>query len=702
MSSLLTHLTADDVREASKQLDSALDSHAKWLARLHDTIVCGREPHLEDIAEASHVCCDFGRWYHGQPHPVLSRAPDFIRIGAIHRKMHELAREILLNGDRQCRLADEAGGQYALLLDHAHQLHKRVFNLITELAEDLTLVSKVADRVFEHASEGVMVTDAQSRIINVNHAFTAVTGYPRHEVIGKTPSILNSRRQDAAFYRQLWQSLVDTGHWAGEIWNRRKNGEIYLEWLSISAIRNDEGNTSHYVSVFSDITKTKQDEERLYRLAHYDPLTSLPNRLLFQDRLQQAMAHATRNRRTVALMLLDLDRFKLINDTLGHDAGDKLLIDVSDRLTGCLRESDTVARLGGDEFTVVVPDLADAEGAAEVARKIIDALSVPFLIAGQEIFVTTSIGISLFPAHGDSVETLTKAADIAMYQAKEQGGNTFQFNRSKANAATAERFSLEHSLRRALDRHELEVFYQPQVDIESGRMTGMEALLRWRHPERGLVMPGEFIPVAEDTGLILPMGDWVLHTACAQNKAWQDAGLPPLKVSVNLSVRQLKQRTLAEKVAEVLDDTELDAQWLELELTESMVMQNAELAISLLRQLKSIGVGLAIDDFGTGYSSLSYLKRFPIDTLKIDRSFIADVHLNLDDAAISQAIIALAHSMQLKVIAEGVENSAHLDFLRSHQCCDAQGYFFSRPLPADAVTRLLQENQPLGSAAAAA
>lgn len=698
MSSLLTQLTADDIRECSKQLDEALDNHANWLARLHETIVCGAPPRAEDVAEDAHLCCEFGRWYHGQPHSVLSQAPDFVSIGAIHQRMHALARDIL----RQPERPSAATSQYAALLADSNQLRKRVFNLIMDLTRDLGLVSKVAGHIFEHAVEGVMVTDAKNCILNVNHAFTEVTGYSRQEVIGKTPAILNSRRQDPAFYRAMWQSLLDTGHWTGEVWNRRKGGEIYLEWLSISAVEGENGDTSHYVAVFSDITKTKQNEERLHRLAHYDPLTSLPNRLLFQDRLQQAMARGTRHQRMAALMLLDLDRFKLINDTLGHDVGDKLLIDVSDRLTGCLRESDTVARLGGDEFTVVVPDLTDNEGAAEVARKIIDALSVPFLLAGQEIFVTTSIGISLFPNNGDNVETLTKAADIAMYQAKEQGGNTFQFHRSQAHAATAARFNLEHSLRRALDREELEAFYQPQVDIESGRITGMEALLRWRHPERGLIMPNEFIPVAEETGLILPMGEWILHQACAQNKAWQNAGFSPLKVSVNLSVRQLKQRTLAEKVAEVLDETGLDAQWLELELTESMVMQNAELAISLLRQLKSIGVWLAIDDFGTGYSSLSYLKRFPIDTLKIDRSFIADVDRNPDDAAISEAIIALAHSMRLKVIAEGVETSAHLDFLRSHRCCDAQGYFFSRPVPADAITRLLQANQPLGSAPAAA
>lgn len=693
MNALLTELSADEIQECAKQLEGVLDSHAKWLSRLNETIICRLPPTEEDIAEEAHCRCHFGQWYHGSHHPILEQAPEFIEIGDIHRRMHRMARDLLVKTMSGQSVQRE---EYVALLDRVHAMRKHIYGLLAGFSQELGFISKLADKIFEYSSEGVLITDIKGIILNVNKAFSQVTGYQRDEVVGKTPAILNSRRQGKAFYDGMWHALASVGHWEGEIWNRRKDGEIYLEWLSICAVKNHQGETTNYVAIFSDITVARENEQRLEHLAFYDPLTNLPNRVLFQDRLQQVISRAARNQEMAAIMFLDLDRFKSINDTLGHKAGDELLIEVGERLSGCVRGSDTVARLGGDEFTVIIPDVTDVHHVSAVAQKIIEVVAMPFTLEGQEVFVTTSIGISIYPMGGKTVEALTKSADIAMYHAKSQGRNNFQFFRDAAHADTSALFALENHLRRALERNELEVHYQPQVDIETGRITGMEALLRWHHPKQGDIPPSKFIPLAEETGLIHSIGEWVLRQACAQNKAWQDAGYPPMRIAVNLSVRQLKQKNLAEKVAEILDDTGLDPNWLELELTESVVMQNAEEAVGLLNQLKSIGVWLSIDDFGTGYSSLSYLKRFPIDTVKIDKSFIHDVDTNEDDAAISQAIIALANSLRLKVIAEGVENNEQLHFLREHQCCDAQGYFFSRPLPPGAITALMDKSCFLG------
>ena len=693
MNAMLIELSADEIQECAKQLEGVLDSHAKWLSRLNETIICRLPPMAEDLDEEAHCRCAFGLWYHGSHHPILEQASEFAEIGDIHRRMHWMARDILLKTAAGHAVEREA---YAALLEQANAMRGHIYALVASFSQELGFISKLADKIFEYSSEGVLITDAKGIILNVNKAFSQVTGYRREEVVGQTPSILNSRRQGKSFYDDMWGRLASDGHWEGEIWNRRKDGEIYLEWLSISAVKSHQGEITNYVAIFSDITVARENEQRLEHLAFYDPLTNLPNRVLFNDRLQQAITRAARNKSMAAIMFLDLDRFKAINDTLGHKAGDELLIEVSRRLAKCIRGSDTVARLGGDEFTVILPDVSDVHHVSAVAQKIIEAVAVPCTLEGQEVFVTTSVGISVFPHGGESVESLTRSADIAMYQAKSQGRNNFQFFRDATRAESTALFALENHLRRALERNELNVHYQPQVDIETGRITGMEALLRWQHPKEGDIPPGKFIPLAEETGLIHAIGEWVLRQACAQNKAWQDAGFAPMRMAVNLSARQLKQKNLAEKVAEILDDTGLDANWLELELTESVVMQNAEEAVGLLNQLKSIGVWLSIDDFGTGYSSLSYLKRFPIDTVKIDKSFIHDVDTNEDDAAISQAIIALANSLRLKVIAEGVETGEQLHFLREHQCCDAQGYFFSRPLPPSAITALMNKGCYLG------
>jgi diguanylate cyclase (GGDEF)-like protein len=434
---------------------------------------------------------------------------------------------------------------------------------------------------------------------------------------------------------------------------------------------------------------TARKQETLYRLAHHDVLTGLPNRLLFFDRLQQALSQAGRHDTLLGVMLLDLDRFKAINDSFGHTAGDALLQAVSRRIGECIRDGDTVARLGGDEFTILLQDIRQAQHAALVAQKIIEALQLPFLLNGYEVVVNTSIGIALYP-HCRDAETLLIHADTAMYKAKEEGGNGYRFYTDEMSSADMRRLSLETQLRKAIERNELVLHYQPQAEIVSGRLLGAEALLRWQHPEHGLIPPDEFIPLAEETGLIVPIGEWVLHTACAQNRAWQDAGLAPLRVAVNVSGRQFRRLDMLETIFRTLEDTGLDSRYLEIELTEGVLMQDTVVVVQTLRALNAMGILISIDDFGTGYSSLSYLKRFPIDMLKIDRSFVQDIVTDPDDTAIVQAIIAMSHSLGIKAIAEGVETREQLDFLRRHGCDAVQGYCLSRPLPAEAFTHFLR------------
>ncbi|MEO5657153.1 MAG: EAL domain-containing protein, partial [Nitrospiria bacterium] len=440
-----------------------------------------------------------------------------------------------------------------------------------------------------------------------------------------------------------------------------------------------------------------RSEERLRYLAHRDALTGLPNRTLLHDRLRQAIAQSQRTGAAMALFFLDLDRFKAINDTLGHVIGDLLIQAVAERLTGCVRESDTVARFGGDEFTIVVTNLAQGADAAKVAQKILDALSKPFLLGGPELFITTSIGITLFPGDEESIDGLLRNADAAMYRAKESGRNAYQFYAAEMNDHAVERLALENSLRHALERGEFLVHYQPQVDLGTGRISGAEALLRWRHPELGLISPARFVPIAEDTGLITPIGEWILRAAAEQGQAWRTAGLGPMRMAVNLSARQFTDRGLIQTIARVLGETGFPADSLDLELTESTIMHNAQATIATLHELKRMGVRFSIDDFGTGYSSLSYLKRFPIHILKIDPSFVRDVATNGTDAAIATAIIALAHSLHLTVIAEGVETQEQLEFLRANGCNEIQGFLFSRPLTAEAFTTLLKSGRTLSS-----
>jgi diguanylate cyclase (GGDEF)-like protein/PAS domain S-box-containing protein len=551
---------------------------------------------------------------------------------------------------------------------------------------------KRAALVFETSQELILLTDADSRIISVNQVFEEMTGYTPDEVIGKNPSLLSSGRHTPEFYAEMWQAVNSKGKWQGEVWNRRKSGDVFPVWLTISAYRDANGKVLNYVGVSSDISERVAAQERIRQLAYFDSLTNLPNRRLLQDRAEQALASAERERKQVALLFVDLDHFKTINDSLGHSAGDQLLSEVARRLQSCVRRMDTVARLGGDEFVVLLTDVT-IEGATEVARKLIYRVARPYEIESHELSVTPSLGISVFPQDGRDFESLLKHADTAMYRAKESGRNGYQFFASEMNVAAIERLTLENSLRQGIERGEFVLHYQPQIDLASGRIVGAEALVRWRHPQLGLVPPGKFIPVAEVSGLIVLIGEWVLAEACRQNRAWQQAGLPSISVAVNISAVQFRSGRIEDNVAAVLADTGLAPELLELELTEGIVMAGADATVETLQRISNLGVKLAIDDFGTGYSSLSYLKRFPIDRLKIDQSFVRDIVTDTDDWAISSAIISMGHSLRLKVIAEGVEHVEQLDMLRRQGCDEVQGYYFSVPLPADDFAALLRQQK---------
>jgi diguanylate cyclase (GGDEF)-like protein/PAS domain S-box-containing protein len=548
---------------------------------------------------------------------------------------------------------------------------------------------RLAATAIDGSAEGIMVTDHEGRILRVNPAFTEITGYQPHEVQGSTPSLLRSGRHDETFFQGFWNSLRETGRWQGEIWNRRKNGEIHPVWQNVTALTDEEGRITHYVSVFTDITERKLSEERIRHLAHYDALTELPNRLLLEDRCNHALERAHRGGWLVAVLFLDLDGFKHINDSLGHPAGDQVLRKVAARLRAVVREQDTIARQGGDEFIVVMEQLDDPLQARRLAGALIDTLAAPFYYGSHALHLGASIGISLFPNDGDDATTLVKNADAAMYAAKQAGRNRYHFYTAALTKVAAHRVQLESELREAANRGQLELYYQPQYCLHTGRLIGAEALLRWHHPNQGMVPPTEFIPVAEASGLIVPLGDWVLEEACRQQAEWRQSGLNLPRVAVNVAGPQIRQGGFPLRVGRLLRKYGLDPGLLELEITESFIMGSEEQAIEVLEQLRHLGVALSIDDFGTGYSSLSYLKRLPIDTLKIDQSFVRDIPRSENDMAIASAVIALARALDLEVVAEGVETEAQRDFLLREGCDTAQGYYYSRPLPAEEFIHLL-------------
>jgi diguanylate cyclase (GGDEF)-like protein/PAS domain S-box-containing protein len=555
--------------------------------------------------------------------------------------------------------------------------------------------SRLAATMFESTHEGVMITDANGRILAVNRAFSRVTGYEEEEAVGQASNLLQSGRHGPDFYAAIWRSLAEVGHWQGEIWNRRKTGEVYPELLSISAVHDQNGAVCNYVGVFTDISQIKESEAKLAHLAHYDPLTDLPNRLLLCSRLDHAIEQAQRQGNRVAILFLDLDRFKNVNDSLGHQAGDELLQAVTVRLSQRLRGEDTLARLGGDEFVVLLERLREPRDAAMVARSMLDVLADPFILSrGHEVYIGASIGISLYPDDGMDVTQLIQHADVAMYQSKDRGRNAYGFYTKALTENANLRLEMETKLRRALERNEFVLHYQPQISLPDGNLIGAEVLVRWQRSGEGLIPPNQFIPLAEETGLIVPLGEWVLREACSQWARWHAEGRVSITLAVNISARQFGQQDLARVVERVLAETGMPASALELELTEGALMHQGMEAESTLRNLKQLGVRLAIDDFGTGYSSLAYLKRFPIDCLKIDQSFVRDISVDASGNELVSTIIAMARNLNLQVLAEGVETPEQLAFLVDKECDAYQGYLFSRPVPAAAFTALLDARKP--------
>ncbi|WP_319242143.1 EAL domain-containing protein [uncultured Propionivibrio sp.] len=552
---------------------------------------------------------------------------------------------------------------------------------------------RLAFEAIRQSGEGILMTDARHVILSVNPAFEAKTGYAADEVLGKTPAFLASGRNDADFYREMQARIEETGVWQGEIWNQRKNGEAYPEWLNVSGVRDNDGPPGNYVYVYSDMTERVEAQQRIDMLAHHDPLTGLPNRVLLRDRVEQAMAQASRLQSRVALMFLDLDRFKTINDSLGHPVGDELLKEAVNRLKRCVRDSDTISRQGGDEFMIVLNDVRDGDAVARVAEHIQQQMREPVDIEGHRLSTSFSIGVSIFPDDGQDFDTLLKKADTAMYHAKEAGRNGHRFFTEQMNRRVVEHLTMETQLRRALENGEFILHYQPQMDLNEGTIVGVEALIRWNSREHGLVSPARFIPVAEESGLIVPIGAWVLREACRQAREWQLAGIDPFVMAVNLSAVQFRHHDLINSVINALVLSDLDSQWLELELTESILIQDAEATLEAIRRLKSLGIKLSVDDFGTGYSSLTYLKRFSVDKLKIDQSFVRDLARDPEDAAIVRAIIQMAHSLRLRTIAEGVETEELASLLRVFHCDEIQGFWLARPMPAREMEDFLRSHQ---------
>jgi len=546
---------------------------------------------------------------------------------------------------------------------------------------------RLSGLVADNAAEGIIICNTMNSIVSINPAFTRMTGFTEGETVGRNPKMMSSGLHDADYYHEMWESLRTVGAWHGEIWNRRKSGEVFPQWLSISSIKNESGEFLQFIGLFTDLSESKAAQERIYFLANYDELTKLPNRAMSRGRLERAINSAVVARDQLAVMLLDLDRFKVINESLGHSVGDALLSMVGQRLQGSVREHDTVGRQGGDEFLMIFPR-AGIDFVARLAKRVLDNLSKPFDIDGHHLVISPSIGIAVYPNDGVDAETLLRNAEVAMYSAKNSGRCQYQFFTTELNSIAQFRLKLETGLRRALEDGEFVLHYQPQVETLSGRIVGCEALIRWVTPE-GLYFPLQFIPLAEETGLIVPIGEWVLTTACSQVKAWQDSGLPAIPVAVNLSSVQFAQADIQQKIRSILISTGLAPKWLELEITETVSMSDADYTTETIHALNDLGISFAIDDFGTGYSSLSYLKRFRVSKLKIDKSFIHNVPHDPEDSAIVEAVINLGKILKLQTCAEGVETLEQFQYLKALHCDQCQGYFFGKPVPADDFARLL-------------
>ncbi len=574
-------------------------------------------------------------------------------------------------------------------------IHDMVEKLTREIAQRRKAEQglRLSAKVFENNSEAIMITNVSHNIVSVNRAFIEITGYTEDEVLGQNPRFLSSGKHNQEFYRAFYEALNNKDQWRGEVWNKRKSGEVFPEWVTVSVLRNEQDLITHYIAVYLDITERKKEEERIQYLANYDVLTGLPNRYLLSDRLEQSLTQAQRHHTKMAVMFIDLDHFKNINDSLGHDVGDELLKMVSQRLKTCLRRSDTIARQGGDEFVALLGDLSSEDEVTFVAEKMVESLLEQFTVNEYKLSVTPSIGVSIYPDDGETAVQLLRNADLAMYRAKDVGRNRFEYYKPEMNAKAVQRLQLENDLRVAIAMGQLMLHYQPKVNILSGEMVSMEALLRWQHPQMGFVSPAQFIPVAEESGLINEIGDWVLRQAAMQQRIWQSLGYRIVPVAVNLSVRQFGQEDLVERIISIVRDVGIPAHFIELELTESMLMNHGGNCLTLMNQLSDAGFDMALDDFGTGYSSLSRLKLLPMKALKIDQSFVRDITTDENDESIVSATVVLAHAMEMRVIAEGVETQEQLDFLRDLQCEEYQGYLFSRPVPEHEVKQfLIREN----------
>jgi diguanylate cyclase (GGDEF)-like protein/PAS domain S-box-containing protein len=626
---------------------------------------------------------------------------DGIRMAQEIKKLNKETRIIVITADgdtnRMMEAIDLGVNYYVPKPINRTKLFDAIGECITSIGQERQIreqgeyIRKLS-RAVEQSPVSVMITDTEGRIEYVNPKFSHLTGYSLAEVVGKNPCILKSGETPPEEYAQLWKTIGKGEEWRGEFHNRNRNGELFWVSASITPITDEGGNVTHYLSFQEDITLRKQTEETIRRMAYLDPLTGLPNRHFFHELLQKGLAQAQRHKHQMAVLFLDLDRFKVVNDTLGHFVGDQLLRAVALRLKECCRrEGETVARWGGDEFIILVPEITSVQETVRMARIIIESFAAVFNLSGQQLTISTSIGISIFPDDGLDADSLIKKADMAMYQAKEEGRNRYRLFTPAMNSRANERMELENALRLALEREELVLYYQPRVNLETDRITSLEALARWHHPEFGMVPPAQFIPLAEETGLIGPLGEWVLRTACAQNKAWQDEGYAPVRVAVNFSIRQFHQLRLAEMVGNVLAETGLDPCWLELEVKENIMLEDEETITDTFQQLSDLGVHISIDNFGTSCANLNSMRKLRIHTLKIDQSLVSGIEADRSNEDISRAVIGLAKSLKMNVTAEGVETEGQRKLLKSLDCQEMQGYVFSKPIPAADCTALLEK-----------
>jgi diguanylate cyclase (GGDEF)-like protein/PAS domain S-box-containing protein len=552
-------------------------------------------------------------------------------------------------------------------------------------------------KVYEGSEEGIIVTDTNKLILLVNNSFTRITGYTIGELRGKTPQFFASGKHDARFYAGMWESIQVFGHWRGEIWNRRKNGEIFPEWLGISAVKDQTGKITHYVGIFTDISDKKHAEQQIEHLSSHDALTGLPHLILFRDRVENTIALTAGSNTKIALINLDFDNFKLLNESFGHAVGDELLLGAAMLLKSCLRETDSICRRGGDEFIITLANITDTETISTIVDNILKKTSVPSHIGDHTVSLPCSIGIAVYPEDGDEFEDLINKSSKAMLKAKDDGGNTYRYFTEQLNSDSLEYLRIAQALRDAIALNQFELHYQPQIEMNTGRVIGAEALIRWNHPDTGQIQPGQFISIAEQTGLIVKIGEWVLHEACRQAMVWQKAGLPAITMAVNVSAVQFRRDDMEKSVRSELERSGLLPQYLELELTESVLLHNMDQMQLILTKLKNFGVKIAIDDFGTGYSSLAYLKKFNIDRLKIDQSFVRDIATDTNVSAIIRAIVQMAHTLNLRAIAEGVEDPEMLRHLRDCLCDEVQGYYLARPMPAEKFAEYLMQMSAHGA-----